>query len=52
MKPGTLVLFPAWLEHSVPPNGSAENRISLSFNVMFSRYGETMTRPLWDPGYR
>ena len=52
VKPGTLVLFPAWLEHSVPPNRSAQNRISLSFNVMFSRYSETMTRPLWDSGYR
>ncbi len=44
---GTLVIFPAWLMHSVDPNRSDRPRISLSFNVMFSPYTETMSQPLW-----
>ena len=52
VRPGTLLLFPSWLEHSVPPNRSDKLRISLSFNVMFSRYTETMAPPMWDPGTR
>jgi uncharacterized protein (TIGR02466 family) len=44
---GTLLLFPAWLVHSVDPNRSDRLRISASFNVMFARYGETMCAPLW-----
>jgi hypothetical protein len=33
--------------HSVDPNGSEDERISLSFNVMFSSYAETMSEPMW-----
>lgn len=44
---GTLFLFPAWLEHSVDANRSAEARVSVSFNIMFRDYAETMTKPLW-----
>ena len=40
VKPGTLLIFPAWLAHSVPPNGSAEVRISISFNIIFSHFSE------------
>src|SRR5690349_13600159 len=40
--PGTLLLFPAWLLHSVDANRSAELRISLAFNLMFASYAETM----------
>ncbi|MBI1778342.1 MAG: hypothetical protein HYR63_23635 [Proteobacteria bacterium] len=32
---GKLVLFPSRLEHSVEPNRSGQNRLSISFNVMF-----------------
>ena len=49
---GTLLLFPAWLEHSVDPNRSQRPRISLSFNLMFPSYAETMGRPLWQGGGR
>ena len=28
VQPGTLILFPAWLSHSVPPNGSDQERVS------------------------
>ena len=33
---GTLMMFPAWLRHSVDPNRSDRIRISISFNIMFS----------------
>jgi uncharacterized protein (TIGR02466 family) len=52
VEPGTLLLFPAWLEHSVPPNESREQRVSVSFNVMFDKYVESMSAPMWLPGYR
>ena len=44
---GSLLVFPAWLPHSVDANSSGKTRISLSFNVMFSRYSENMSQPLW-----
>ncbi len=44
---GTLLIFPAWLLHSVDPNQSDRLRISMSFNAMFTRYAETMSPPLW-----
>jgi len=40
-------VFPAYLEHSVSPNESTDVRISVSFNVMFSDYAETISPPLW-----
>ena len=30
--PNTLLIFPPWLEHSVEPNQSEEDRLSISFN--------------------
>ena len=44
---GTLVIFPSWLKHSVPPNTSQEDRVSVSFNIMFSDYAETISPPRW-----
>lgn len=44
---GTLLLFPSYLEHSVDTNMSEEERISLSFNIMFSSFTEKLSRPLW-----
>jgi uncharacterized protein (TIGR02466 family) len=44
---GDLLVFPAWLDHSVDPNRSDRLRISASFNAMFSTYAETMSGPLW-----
>jgi uncharacterized protein (TIGR02466 family) len=52
IKDGMLLLFPAWLQHSVDPNRSGRTRISLGFNVMFRTYAETMARPTWLPGRR
>ena len=47
VKAGRLVLFPAWLSHGVPANPDQLERISISFNIMFSSFTETMSRPLW-----
>ena len=46
--PGSLILFPSWLQHSVDPNQSTENRVSIAFNIMFSDYVENMSRPRWE----
>ena len=47
---GALLLFPSWLQHSVDPNASEANRISVSFNLMFSAYTERLCKPLWEGG--
>ena len=47
---GTLLLFPAWLMHSVDANASGELRVSVSFNLMFASSAETLARPLWGNG--
>jgi uncharacterized protein (TIGR02466 family) len=44
---GTLLMFPSYLEHSVDTNMSAEERISVSFNIMFSSFTEKLSKPLW-----
>ena len=49
-KPGRLVLFPAWLKHDVPTNLSARERISVSYDLMFPNFTETMSMPLWQGG--
>jgi hypothetical protein len=35
------------LVHSVDANRSVEQRISVSFNMMFRTYAEIMSKPLW-----
>ena len=47
---GVMVMFPAWLPHSVEANPSAEERISLSFNIMFADFTRTLALPNWTPG--
>ena len=47
VKSGTLLIFPAYLQHSVDTNSGNEERISVSFNVMFSSFTERLSRPLW-----
>ncbi|MGH8644425.1 MAG: 2OG-Fe(II) oxygenase family protein [Gammaproteobacteria bacterium] len=44
---GTLLMFPSWLAHSVDANRSAKERISISFNVMFRAFAETLAKPMW-----
>jgi uncharacterized protein (TIGR02466 family) len=45
---GRLLLFPAWLKHTVPANGGNSERISISFNLMFEKFTETMASPMWE----
>ena len=47
VKNGTLLIFPSYLQHSVDPNVSKEERISISFNIMFSAFTEKLSKPLW-----
>lgn len=44
---GTLLVFPAWFLHSVDHNRSEKERISVSFNIMFPSYTETVSAPKW-----
>jgi uncharacterized protein (TIGR02466 family) len=44
---GTLLLFPAYVQHSVDANTSDKTRVSISFNVMFSSFTENLSKPLW-----
>jgi uncharacterized protein (TIGR02466 family) len=44
---GTLLLFPAYLQHSVDANRSGRERISISFNIMFAALPEELAKPLW-----
>ena len=44
---GTLLMFPSYLEHSVDANMSEDERISISFNIMFSAFTEILSKPLW-----
>jgi uncharacterized protein (TIGR02466 family) len=45
---GDLILFPSWLYHSVPRNGSAEFRVSIAFNIMLAHFAEAISPPLWE----
>ena len=47
VKNGTLLIFPSYLQHSVDANLSKEERISISFNIMFSSFTEKISKPLW-----
>jgi len=44
-KASRMMIFPSWLRHSVAPNEAAGLRISIAFNLMFRRYGETQSQP-------
>lgn len=44
---GMLILFPAWLSHSVAKNKSEAERISVSFNIQFAKFGEEIAQPRW-----
>jgi uncharacterized protein (TIGR02466 family) len=47
VKTGTLLMFPAYLQHSVDTNRSEDERVSISFNLMFSAFTENLSKPLW-----
>ena len=44
---GTLLVLPFYLQHSVDTNYGEAERISVSFNVMFSAFTENLSAPLW-----
>ena len=47
VKDGTMLVFPAYLQHSVDASASEDERISISFNIMFSAFTENLSKPLW-----
>ena len=49
VQPGRLILFHSWLRHAVDPNRAEQNRVSLSFNLMFSGFSERYSPPMWTP---
>lgn len=42
-----MLVFPAYLQHSVDASASEEERISISFNIMFSSFTKNLSKPLW-----
>lgn len=48
IREGSLIMFPAWLTHSVENNPEDLDRISISFNLMFKQFGEEIARPRWE----
>jgi uncharacterized protein (TIGR02466 family) len=47
IRTGAMIIFPAWLSHSVEMSRSESTRISVSFNAMFDDFAERMARPKW-----
>jgi uncharacterized protein (TIGR02466 family) len=47
VSPGTIVIFPGWITHSVKPNRSEGQRLSIAFNAMFEDFAETVAKPRW-----
>ncbi len=47
VREGMMLLFPAWLHHSVTGNAGESERVSISFNIMFEQFGEKIARPTW-----
>jgi uncharacterized protein (TIGR02466 family) len=45
---GMLILFPAWLVHSVPVNDGTDTRISISFNINFTDFADSVSAPTWE----
>ena len=41
-----MLVFPAYLQHSVDASASEEERISISFNIMFSSFTKNLSKPL------
>ena len=44
---GDLLFWHSWLNHSVPPNDSEVERITVSFNIMFTDYTEQHSNPMY-----
>lgn len=48
LESGSLVIFPSTLMHSVPQNRSQQERVSISFNVMFKDFSREVSPPQWE----
>ena len=44
---GRVIVFPAWLMHSVPPNRSRRPRLSISFNAMLKDPARVLPPTAW-----
>ena len=44
---GTMIMFSSYLQHSVDENRREQERVSISFNIMFSGFTENMSKPQW-----
>ena len=42
-----MLLFPAYLQHSVDASASDDERIRIGFNIMFSSFTKNLSKPLW-----
>jgi uncharacterized protein (TIGR02466 family) len=47
VKDGAMLVFPAYLQQSVDASASEAERISISFNIMFSSFTKSLSKPLW-----
>ena len=47
IKEGRMFIFPSWLLHSVGATQGDGERVSVSFNAMFSSLTEEFARPKW-----
>jgi uncharacterized protein (TIGR02466 family) len=47
VQPGWLVLFPAFLSHSVPPSDSERLRVTIAFNIMLSDFATEYAPIAW-----
>jgi uncharacterized protein (TIGR02466 family) len=47
IRTGAMIIFPAWLTHSVEMSRSESRRISVSFNAMFNDFAERVAPPVW-----
>ncbi len=50
VRDGTLLLCSPYLPHSVDANEGEDERISISFNIIFSGFTDNLSKPLWSPG--
>ena len=44
---GAVVMFPAWITHSVKPSKARGLRVSIAFNINFADFTGTVARPRW-----
>ncbi|MEM7224015.1 MAG: TIGR02466 family protein [Pseudomonadota bacterium] len=47
IKEGRMFIFPAWLQHSVKITGGVGERVSISFNIMFTSFTQDYSPPRW-----